>query len=128
MIVERPTSSLTADASSAYRVDGEATAIISRIRTNLRITLLLAHNFLCAFVSADDLDRRRRRLHLGDDGLIRCHRPWTSALHRGTRRRAESEQRGRADAARHRHGLVERVPERELNLAFRGRQCETLGL
>src|SRR4030095_14118601 len=92
MIVERPTSSLTAAASSAYRVDGESTAIISRIRTNLRISLLLAHNFLGAFVSADDLYCRRRRLYVGDDGRVRRHRPWTSAMHGDTRRRHESEQ------------------------------------
>src|SRR5258708_31283644 len=127
MMVERPTSNLTADVSSpAYTARGEATAI-NRMKTNLRISLLLSHDFLCALLSADDLDRRRRRFNDNGNGGDRRHRSRAGARHGVLGGRAESEQRRRADAMRHRHRLVERVAQRELNLAFRARQRQPLG-
>src|ERR1043166_8702439 len=108
MIVERPTSNLTADASSpAYTARGEATAI-NRMNTNLRMLLLLAHNFRCALVSTDDLDCRGRRIQLHSDGCDRRHVARLGARDGVLGRRAESEQRRRLDAMRHRHRLVER--------------------
>src|SRR5947209_7049064 len=130
--VERPTSRRTGGRSSpAKTTPGVATAIRrmssdEAIRSLVRMLLLLPHDFVGTFVSADDF----YRLHLERRHRDGCHRRTTRCGARtGDRspdRRAVAEQRRGPDALRERRRLVERVAKRELDLAFGAGQRQPL--
>src|SRR5262249_46860024 len=135
---ERPTISFTdgVPSSSAAKTRPGTVTATRRMksergcRTLIRIVLLLAHGLVRAFVPADDFDGRNFRRRRRDDrrarrdlagGELRAH---GGALHR----RLHAEQRRRTDAVRGRRRLVERVAQRQLNLALRARERQALGL
>src|SRR5688500_11335913 len=134
MTVERPTSSDTGMASetpAASRAGGSAggacasTVADPDIQTMRMLmpnffvigSALLVNDFVGSAIAADDLDGRRR---------WRCGaargRPWCDRA-----RRRIAKQDGRTDTGSGGRRLVQRIPERELNLSLRARQRQTLG-
>src|SRR6187399_700701 len=97
-------------------------AAIRAVCRVIRISLLLGHNFLCPFVTTDDLDGRNGRgLHVHSRGAA-------IARHSSHRRRGcRAHQRSGTNARRRRRRLIQGIAQRQLNLSFGAGERQPLG-